>query len=277
MIALNFKEKLRPFFRSIKLMLKVNFVKTFYINFKTQSLINAWKFPIIVYGDLRIYSLKGNIVIDAPISMGMIQIGKDVDQHPVSLCPIKISVYGTLRFKGHAIIGGGSTVTVWSGEIEIGKYVVIASGVQLRSILKITIGEFSRITALSVVMDTNVHYIKNIQTGKINKASAPIKIGKNCWLNSGTVVLKGAVIPDYCVSARNTYLNKDYSKTCDEHTFFSGSPAKASINNIQRIFNSDEEQRLNQFFAENTDCNEYIADALIYQESSKIESIFKLI
>ncbi|WP_419243698.1 hypothetical protein [Photobacterium leiognathi] len=243
-----FKKKLRPFYRFSKFILKVNLLKTMYINFKTQSFKNAIKLPIVVYGKLSIYSLRGSIIIDGPITTGMIQLGKDIDHNPISFCPIKLTVDGTLRFKGHAVISGGSTITVWEGEVELGKFVSIGSGVQLKSVSAIWVGEYSRIVALCTIMDTNVHYVKNILSGEISRSFSPIKIGNNCWINQGTVVAKGTVIPDYCITARNSFLNKNYSNLCSSHSLLAGTPAKVIATNTQRIFDFEKETQLNIFF-----------------------------
>ncbi|MBT5491191.1 acyltransferase, partial [bacterium] len=266
----------RPYYRWIRLIFKLNLIKTFYINFRTQSFKKAIKLPIFVYGKLKIYSLKGQIIIDAPIQTGMIHIGKDLDHNPVSFNPIKMTINGILRFKGHALISGGSTVTVWNGVINLAKNVSIGSGVQLKAYLKIEIGENSQIVALCTIMDTNVHYVKNIKTGEILKSFAPIIIGKNCWLNQGSIVTKGTIIPDYCIVARNTFLNKDYSKNCEQHSLFAGSPAKVLATDVQRIFDFDEETKLNKYFKENKDLNSIEVEKDLFEEPDAIPHILKI-
>ena len=259
-----------------RLLFVTNWIKTLYINFKTQPFKKAIKLPIFVYGKLRIYSLRGQILIDGPISTGMIHIGKDLDHNPVSLNPVKFTINGILRFKGHALISGGSTVTVWSGEIELGKSVCLGSGVQIKSVSKITVGNYTRIVALSTVMDTNVHYVKNIKTGVISKSYAPIKIGRNCWINQGSIITKGTTIPDYCIAARNTFFNKDYSKICEPHTLLAGSPAKVLANDVQRIFDFETEKRLNQYFRDNEGTASIKEDKGVFVEANEIPSILRL-
>ncbi len=272
------KNILRPIYRFFKLIWILNCYKTIYINFKTQSFQNAIKFPIFVYGKLKICSLKGRIIIDAPIETGMIHIGKDLDHNPVSLNPIKLNVCtnGKLIFKGRSLISGGSTVTVWSGEIVLGKNVTLGSGVQIKSVEKIVVGDFSRITALCTVMDTNVHYVKNTKTGEIKRSSAPIKIGSYCWINSGSSVTKGAVIPNYCITVRNTYLNKDYSVLCEANSMLAGTPAKVVASGVQRIFDFEEETRLNKYFNENKDTDVYKGDIGLFEEPDTIPSVLKI-
>jgi len=272
------KHKVRPIYYFILLIFKINWVKTVYINFKTQPLNIAFKFPIVVYGKLKIYSLKGAIKINFPVSMGMIHLGKDMDYFPVSLNPIKLSVYGgsVLIFEGPAIINGGCSVSVWSGEFKIGKNVILGSGVQIKCETKISIGNFTRIAAWSTIADTNFHFIKDIKTGIVKRSFAPISIGNNCWLNSGTIVTKGVVLPDYCITAQNTFLNKDYSKICQSNTFLAGSPAKVLSSSVQRIFDNEEEKRLKEFFYKNPDLNEYHTDIGIHEEPSNTPDLFKL-
>lgn len=271
-----FKKYIRPFYCLFRLLFKVNWIKTFYLNFKTQKFTDALKLPIIVYGRLKIYSLQGKIIIDAPIETGMVHIGKDLDHNPVSLNPIKLTINGHLVFKGRALISGGSTITVWSGSIVIGQNVCIGSGVQLKAVSKIEIGEYSRIISLAVIMDTNVHFIKNIETGEIRKSYAPVRIGAYCWLNSGTNVTKGTVIPDYCISARNTFFNKDYSKLCEANTVFAGSPAKVIATKQQRIFNVEKECELNSYFSQNSEEDSYVGEKGVYIEPEDVGSLLRL-
>lgn len=270
------KKIIKPIYRCMKLFFLLNIFKTIYINFRTQPLSKAIKLPIFVYGKLKIYSLRGQILINAPIQMGMIHLGKDLDHNPVSLNPIKLTINGILKFSGHALISGGSTITVWDGIIKLDKNVSIGSGVQLKAYTKIEIGENSQIVALCTVMDTNVHYLKNIKTGEISKSFAPIHIGKNCWINQGSVITKGTIIPDYCISARNTFLNKDYTKICEPNSILAGSPAKVIATNMQRIFDFEEETKLNNFFVKNHNLKLFKAKEGFFSEPDTIPHILKI-
>ena len=269
-------DKIKILKKIVKTLIKCNWFKTIHINFKTQKFKNAFKFPIIVYGKLIIYSFEGDIVISHPISTGMIHIGKDLDNNPVSLNPIKFTIDGILKFNGPALISGGSTITIWGGMIEFGKNVAIGSGVQLKCVNEIIIGNYTRIISLCVVMDTNVPFIKNIETGKIKRSNAPVKIGDNCWINSSSIITKGTIIPDYCITAQNTLMNKDYSKSCNSHTFFAGSPAKPVSENIQRIFDYKEEKRLKYFFNKNQNIDELIVTPGVFKEPSRMSNLFEI-
>ena len=72
-------------------------------------------------------------------------------------------------------------------------------------------------------------------------------IGKNCWINAGSIVSKGAVIPDYSISARNSFLSKDY-KEYGTNLFLVGSPAKPSSSKVQRIFTVEKQREYKEYF-----------------------------
>lgn len=261
--------------RIIKLLIRLNLIKTLYINFKTQSLGTAFLLPIFVYGRIQIKSLQGSIELKGPISIGMIQFGYDVDGFSESSLPIKLSVSGILRFNGPAIISGGSNLTVWSGVMDIGGYCVFGSGITMKCIEEVKIGELTRFAAKCTIMDTNVHFIRNVETGEVKKSYAPIYIGKYCWINYGTAISKGTVIPDYCIIARNSYLSKDYSLICPPASLLAGSPAKVKMNNIQRIFSRKEEDKILKYFKENEDKTSYFSETGLINESEDMIVFFK--
>ena len=242
----------------LKAFFKIRWIKTFRVNFACLPFRQAIKFPVVVTGKLIIDSLKGRIIINAPIEFGMINIGRDIDNMPIAACPARIFIGGALVFNGHAIINQGTNVCVWeSGRIEVGHCVIIASGILLKSACSIQIGDYTRLASGCFVMDTNVHAVKDVETGLIAKNFAPIIIGSHCWLTMNTSVTAGAVIPNFCITARGSFMNKDYRKICDEGTMLGGSPAKPLKNNMRRLFDYKIELLINEYFKENNDSRFY--------------------
>ena len=64
---------------------------------------------------------------------------------------------------------------------------------------------YTQITMNCTVMDTNLHYVKNIDTGVVHRSDGEIHIGEYCWINAGTVVTKGTVLPAHTIVARNKF------------------------------------------------------------------------
>lgn len=241
---------LRKFRHTIKELLCLNIIKTFIFNFKVLPFAQAVKFPFFLYGKVYLWNLNGSIKIEGGVKRGMIRVGyKWIDLWPSSFLPTQIQVQGSLVFRGAAVISGGANINVQSesGTLVIGKEVVIGGGSVCKCLEYIEIGDWSRITGNCIVMDCNMHFVKNIDTGVVANYKAPIKIGANCWINAGSIITKGAVIPDYSISARNAYLSKDYSEF-GTNLFLVGSPAKPTSSKVQRIFTDEKQRKLREYF-----------------------------
>lgn len=229
---------------------RLNILKTIYFNFKMLPFKQAVKFPFFLYGKIILLDLSGRVSIESEIRTGMIRIGyKWIDMWPTSFLPTQIYISGEIIFQGSCIVSGGANLSVHSnrGSLFIGKNVLIGGGSIVKCLKRIEIGEDSRITGNCVVMDCNMHFIKNIDTGTVANYMAPIKIGKRCWITPGSNVLKGAVIPDYSITSRNAYLSKDYSEF-GTNLFLVGSPAKPSSSRVQRIVTIDKQNEIAEYF-----------------------------
>lgn len=234
----------------ISSVFRLNFFKTLYFNYKVLPFKQAIKLPFFLYGKVYLWDLSGKISIEGDIKRGMIRVGyKWFDLWPTSFLPAQIQVVGKLVFRGAAVISGGANVNVQSkeGTMIVGKEVVIGGGSTCKCLEHIEIGDWSRITGNCTVMDCNMHFVKNIDTGIVANYKAPIKIGANCWINAGSIITKGTIIPDYSISARNAYLSKDYSEY-GTNLFLVGSPAKPTSSKVQRIFTVEKQRELREYF-----------------------------
>ena len=224
------KRTFRPIYHFFLLLRILNVHKTIYINLKYLPWGQALRFPIFVFGRLKIQrSDNGGIEIrHARICRGMIKIGKNIDGHYSHNLPVELILSQKLIFQGYAWISGGTMIETYRGTIDIGNFCVIGSGTMLKSESGIILGNLTRIAYCSTIMDTNVHFIKNTKTGKVNNSSAPISIGIGCWINAFSFISKGAILPNHCITARNSMVNKDYSTVCPPGTFFR-LPGKAGV------------------------------------------------
>lgn len=251
---------IRSIARSIRIILRMNILKTFFVNFYFLPIKQAIKFPIVVYGKFYIHDKIGKIQIETDsIHFNMIKLGyRWLDLWPVSYIPTQLSLLGKIIFRGPAIISGGVNLTSdrEMAIIDIGVDCVIGGGSMIKSLDEIIIGDYSRIAGGCTIMNSNMHYIKDIESGIINRTNGKIKIGKFCWINPNTVITKGATIPNYSITSRNSFLSKDYS-SYGENLFLVGSPAKPSSRKIQRIFSSSKSKELSKYFNENPDTDFY--------------------
>ena len=244
------KRLVRGIYRTLILLKKLNIIKTLYFNFRVLPFSQAIKFPFFLYGKVYLWNLSGKVVVPEGCKPGTIRIGyKWFDLWPNSFLPTQIQVMGRLEFTGAAVISGGANVNVQSkeGVLKIGNDVLIGGGSVCKCLKKIEIGDWTGITGNCIIMDCNMHFVKNIDTGVVANYKAPIIIGKNCWINPGTIISKGSVVPDYSITARNSFLSKDYSE-CGTNLFLVGSPAKPASHKVQRIFTVEKQQEFAEYF-----------------------------
>ena len=244
---------IRSLLRTIRNLMRLNIVKTLCFNFRMFSIGTALRLPVFLYGRVSLQSLDGRIVLPKNVTTGMIRIGyRWLDLIPSSFLPSQINVKGEIRFIGRCIISGGCALNVQSSSavLQVGDEVSIGAGTFVKSLDSIVIGNRTSITSNCTIMNSNMHFVKNIESGQIARPWGKIVIGSGCWINSGSVVTKGAVIPDYSVTSRNSFLNKDYSGY-GTNCFLVGSPAVVKKTKVQRIFGRDLEVYFSNCFREN--------------------------
>src|SRR5688572_22200583 len=83
----------------------VNWTKTLYFNFKKFPFETARKLPVFFFGRVTFQDISGEIVINAPISKGMVGFGKRFEKFTKSNGTAEISIEGRLIFNGPALFG----------------------------------------------------------------------------------------------------------------------------------------------------------------------------
>ena len=192
--------------------MRVRWIVTLYLNFRILPLGAAIKLPIVVVGcgKIKFRNLTGEIEFRCPARFGLIVIGKDVDNMPAAFLPTQIFLAGKLIVRGPVIINQGANVVVWPDAIlDLGEYVLICSGVTLKSVQQITIGKYAMISSCCFIMDSNIHCLRDMQTGLVKNPTNPIVIGDCCWLSMNASVMGGARIPSHSVLTRYCFVNKD--------------------------------------------------------------------
>lgn len=212
-----------------RFLLKIN-LKTIYFNFKYLPFKQAIHLPILVSNKLYLRVCLGEIKIDAPLHLGMIQIGFG----NVGLFDNKKSrsiwdVSGRVIFKGDCHIGHGSKISVGlNGNLIIGENLLVTAESTIVSFHEVEIGDNCLLSWDILIMDTDYHEIKDEQD-KIINADSPVVIGNKVWIGCRTLVLKGAVIPNGSVIGANSVVTQ---KLETEHALYVGNPCKKTKENI---------------------------------------------
>lgn len=212
-----------------------NYLKILYVNFYFLPFKQAIKFPIDIYGKLRIIGRRGKLTINGPVKTGMIKFGSQGrDMFPLD--PVILDIRGSLNFYGKFHIGCGSTVRVENDAIlSIGDNSRFGAQTVLFCEDRIDIGSQVEGSWRCQIMDTDRHEIMEQESGIVQDSHLPIKVGNNVWLGNNVFLNKGTVIPNETIIASNTLCNKDYSDI-SPFSVLGGIPAKVISSAKQRIW-----------------------------------------
>ncbi len=137
--------------------------------------------------------------------------------------------------------------------MEFGKHTRFGSGVKIISEHSIKIGSYTVATYDTCIMDSNMHFTVDITSNLVADKAGEIIIGNYNWIACGCLVRKGTVTKDYTITASKSLLNKDYTRLEGDFLTLAGSPAKVVDTRHRRIFSTQIDAELSQFFRENGD------------------------
>ena len=104
---------------------------------------------------------------------------------------------------------GPTTITALGGDISIGKRVGI-NGSTIYCTDTILIGDGTMIAPGCIICDTDGHHIDNPEERwNLKGPSAPIVIGRNVWIGTRSIVLKGVTVGDGTVIGAGSVVTKD--------------------------------------------------------------------
>lgn len=164
-----------------------------------------------------------------------------------------ISLFGTsskedIRIGRNAFLYG-DLVSSDGGKIEIGRFAQVGTHTCVRSVLSVTIGDFTAIANNVIIQDNNSHPVNpndrivlrqtphlSKERGWLKSDFAPVVIGRNCWVGENSRICKGVTIGDGSIVAANAVVTKSVPPNC----IVAGNPAKivkTDIDKLPRVFN----------------------------------------
>jgi len=215
--------------KALKLLLRLNF-KTFYFNLKYFPFKVAIKLPVLIGRQVFLSRMNGRVIINGPISTGLIQIGYG----KVCITDFKrsraiLEIDGDLIFNGRAFIMQGCKINVMqNAQLIIGDDFNMSVECVIIAQKKIQIGNSSGISWESLVMDTDFHHIYDEDGIEFNQPKEII-IGDKVWVGCKCTLLKGAEIPSGSIVAANSMVTK---KLTGEKSIFGGNPIRTLKSNI---------------------------------------------
>ena len=215
--------------KALKLLLRLNF-KTIYFNLKYFPFKVAIKLPVLIGRKVFLSRMNGRVIINGPISTGLIQIGYG----KVCITDFKrsraiLEIDGDLIFNGRAFIMQGCKINIMqNAQLIIGDDFNMSVECVIIAQKKIQIGNSSGISWESLVMDTDFHHIYDEDGVEFNQPKEII-IGDKVWVGCKCTLLKGAEIPSGSIVAANSMVTK---KLSGEKSIFGGNPIRTLKSNI---------------------------------------------
>lgn len=125
------------------------------------------------------------------------------------LAEVTIESKAVVSIGGKFRIRGGSHLRVRDGaKLTIGQDVSINNNCMIVCRDSIEIGEGTEFGPGIMVYDHDHDYRAGLKNNEFK--TAPVVIGKNCWIGANVVILRGTVLGDNCVVGAGCILNKSY-------------------------------------------------------------------
>jgi len=205
-------------------------LKTIWFNLKYFKFKDAIKLPILISRHVYLRTCKGELIIEAPLKFGMIEIGYgNVGIFDDKRDRTIWHVMGKVVFEKNANIGHGSKISV--GEkalLRLGENFRITANTTIFVSKDISFGKNCLLSWDILVMDSDVHKI--MQADKHLNYNKPLVISDNVWIGCRCTILKGSYIPAGSVIAASTLL---HAKLDEVNAVYGGNPIRKLTNNIQ--------------------------------------------
>lgn len=158
-------------------------------------------------------NLGKDVEIDPSSSVNNVTIGDNV--RIAKRCSVFGSPDNQLEIGSDTYIGMNSLLNGFAAKLVIGSNVSIAQNV-------------------NIMVDSGPNASPAMQQ-VFPLEKKPVTVGNHVWIGTGSVIMPGVTLGDYCVVAANSYVNRSF----DPFTIVGGSPAK-----VLRTFTEDEKQKM---------------------------------
>lgn len=213
-----------------KIQILLGIPKSIYINFKYFKFRDAIKLPILVSYRTKFAKLEGEIKIkNCKIKTGLLQIG--FDGAGTSRFDKNILEFnGNLIINGKASFGGGSKICTSNKNavLTLGKNFNCTGNCHIVCKKAIIIQDDVRISWDVEIINSDFHPIYDKDEKEIN-LDKEIIIGKNVWICSRSIILKGSNIPNNSIIGAGTIYSRDISQ---ENCIIAGIPNRIVKENV---------------------------------------------
>lgn len=218
---------------------KVNWYKTIYFNFKKFPFAIASKLPVVFYGKVKFSNIRGSVIIDAPLKMGMVGFGQHYEMPSVHKGIAELRIEGRITFGGKFQFGKDYFLHVSAnGIMKLGNMSGIGSNSTIVCTKEMTLGNYARISSEARITDNDFHVMVDTVTKEKYPVCSAISIGNYNYISARVTIAKGTHTPDYCTVASNSLCNKNYT-SLGSNILIGGYPAKLLKKSITRDWETE--------------------------------------
>lgn len=205
---------------------KINWLKTLWLNFKVLPFKSAIKCPIVVAYNTKIKNV-GKIIFTKEICPAMVSFGViRISAFETTSNPLIFNNRGTLEIGGRLKIQPGAVFTIVKGAtIKVGNCVGFGANSKVICRKSITIGNNVRCSWDTQILDSDFHFLYNIEKNKYYPRTKEIVFGNDVFIGNGCTVGKGTVLPDGCVVSCISKVSGDFTNE-GMNLLIAGNPAK---------------------------------------------------
>lgn len=205
---------------------KINWIKTLWFNCKTLPFSKAIRCPVIIAYNTKIKNVGKivftNDIYPAMVSLGVIRLGGI----ETTSNPLVFNNRGTLEIGGRLKIHPGAVFSIVKGAtIKVGNCVGFGANSKVICRKSITIANNVQCSWNTQILDSDFHFLYNIEKDKYYPRTKDIIIGNNVFIGNGCTIGKGTILPDGCVVSCISKVSGDFT-TEGENLLISGNPAK---------------------------------------------------
>lgn len=204
----------------------INWLKTLWFNFKALPLKQALRVPILLSWNVKVREV-GHIEIKHPVTPGMISIGViKIDPWESNHDQIIFSNQGHLTFGGRTKIHPGVRLAIMpDAHLTLGERTMLGCKCRIVCAHSIKLGDDVRLSWEGQLFDTDFHYLRNLNTGKVYPRQRDVTIGNDVFIGSRCTITKGTQLPDGAVVSCCSKLCGDYT-TSGPNPLIKGNPAQ---------------------------------------------------
>ncbi|MFV0235093.1 acyltransferase [Empedobacter stercoris] len=186
--------------------------------------------------------MSGNVILKGKVKPAMVRFGfLGEDNMYWNSEKTLLNIQGTFELSSKNRFANGVIIRVdKNAKLSLEKNVSIGNKSKIICSELITIGEDTSITWECQIIDTNFHYIVDLNDKSVTKLTQPIVIGKNVFIGYRSTISKGVILEDFAIVCSYSLVNKNME--LDKYSMYAGIPAKIIKKGYYRAMYNEERE-----------------------------------